>query len=85
MEVAVGDFLERNAEEFGHESVDGEGIGGGEDLAFSRAGKGVVAELDDLVGAATKDDVVAGETVKFGDGVPQGEAAAVGIKVFVGG
>jgi len=84
MEVAVGHLLQGDAEELGHEAVDGEGVGGGQHLAFARAGEGVVAELDDFVGAAAEDDVVAGEAVEFGDGVAQGEPAAVGIKVGVG-
>ena len=44
----------------------------------------MVAELDDFVGAATEDDVVARQAVKLGDGVTQGESAAIRIEVGVG-
>ncbi len=84
MEFAVGNLLKRDAKEPGHETVDGEGVSGGEHLAFPGAGEGVVAELDDFVGAAAEDDVVAGEAVELGDGLAEGEAAAVGVKMGVG-
>jgi hypothetical protein len=83
VEVPVGNLLERDAKEPGHEAIDSKGVGRGQHLAFSRAGKGVVAELNNLVGAAAEDHVVTGQAVKFGDGVPQRETAAIRIKVSV--
>ena len=49
MEIPIGNLLERSAEEAGHESIDGEGVGGGEDFALSGQGVGVVAEFDNFV------------------------------------
>ena len=34
MEIAIGDFFERDMEESSHEAVDGEGVGGGENEAL---------------------------------------------------
>jgi hypothetical protein len=63
MEIAIGDFFERDMEEPSHEAIDGEGVGGGENAPLAWLGVGVVAEFDDFVGAATEDDVVGGEAV----------------------
>jgi hypothetical protein len=81
MKIAIGDLFEGNAEEAGHESVNGEGVGGGEDFALSRQGVGVVTEFDDFVGAATEDDVIGGEPVQLCDRLAEGEAGAVGVEV----
>ena len=81
MEIAIGDFLERDMEESSHEAVDGEGIGGGENATLAWLSVGVVAEFDDLVGAAAEDNVVGGEAVGFGDGLSEVESATVGVEV----
>ena len=81
MEIAIGDFFEGDMKEAGHEAIDGEGVGGGEDAALAWLGVGVVAEFDDFVGAATEDDVVGGESVGLGDGLAEVESAAVGVEV----
>jgi hypothetical protein len=83
MEIAIGDFFERDMEESSHEAVDGEGIGGGENAALAWLSVGVVAELDDFVGAATEDDVVGSEAVGFGDGLAEVDSAAVGVEVGI--
>ena len=49
MKIPIGNFLERNTEEASHKSVDGEGVGGGEDFALSGQSVGVVAEFDNFV------------------------------------
>jgi len=81
MEIAIGDFFERDMEESSHEAVDGEGIGGGENATLAWLSVGVVAEFDDFVGAAAEDDVVGGEAVGFGDGLTEVESATVGVEV----
>jgi hypothetical protein len=81
MEVAIGDLFEGDAEKSGHESIDGEGVGGGEDAALAGESVGVVAELDNFIRAATEDDVVWGKPVQFCDRLAKGESSAVGIEV----
>ena len=81
MKVAVGNFLKGDAEEASHETVDGESVGGGEDPAFAGLSEGVIAEFNDLVGAAAKDDVIAGEAVFLGNSIAQGKSGAIGIEV----
>jgi hypothetical protein len=49
MEITIGNLLERNTEEASHQSIDGEGVGGGEDFALSGQSVGVVAEFDNFV------------------------------------
>jgi hypothetical protein len=81
MEVAIGDFFEGDAKKSGHESIDGESVGGGEDATLARQSVGVVAELDNFIGAATEDNVVWGEPVELCDRLAKGESSAVGIEV----
>ena len=81
MEVAIGDFFEGDAEESGHEPIDGEGVGGGEDATLARQSVGVIAELDNFIGAATEDNVVWGEPVQLCDRLAKGESSAVWIEV----
>ena len=81
MKVAIGDFFEGDAEKSGHEPIDGEGVGGGEDAALARESVGVVAELDNFIRTAAEDDVVWGEPVQFCDRLAKGESSAVGIEV----
>ena len=54
MEVAIGDFFEGDAEKSGHESIDGESVGGGEDAALAGESVGVVAELDNFIRTANR-------------------------------
>jgi hypothetical protein len=49
MKIPIGDLFERNTEEASHKSVDGEGVGGGEDFTLSGQGVGVVTEFDNFV------------------------------------
>ena len=49
MKIPIGNLLERNTEEASHQSVNGEGVGGGEDFALSGQSVGVVAEFDNFV------------------------------------
>jgi hypothetical protein len=49
MKIPIGNLLKRNTEEASHQSVDGEGVGGGEDFALSGQSVGVVAEFDNFV------------------------------------
>jgi hypothetical protein len=49
MKIPIGNLLKRNTEEASHKSIDGEGIGGGEDFALSGQSVGVVAEFDNFV------------------------------------
>jgi hypothetical protein len=81
MEVAIGDFFEGDAEKSGHESIDGESVGGGEDATLARQSVGVIAELDNFIGAATEDNVVWGEPVQLCDRLAKGESSAVWIEV----
>ena len=81
MEIAIRNLCKGNSEEAGHESINGEGVGGGENAALARKCVSVVAKFDDFVGAATEDNVIGGEAVEFGDGLAEGEAGAVGVKV----
>ena len=81
VKVAIGHFLKGNAEEAGHETVNGEGVGGGENFALAGQGESVVAEFDNFIGAAAEDDVIGSKAVKFGDGLAKGETGAVGVEM----
>ena len=70
-----------HAEKLGHERVDREGVAHGDDLVNAGTGEGVEEQLDDLVGAVAEDDVLAREAELLRDGVPEMEAAAVGIEM----
>jgi hypothetical protein len=81
MEIAVGNFLERNSKEASHQAVDSKRVSGGENAALAGLGVSVVAEFDDFVGATSEDDVVWGESVGVCDGFAEGDSRAVRIKV----
>ena len=81
MKIAVGHLLKRNSKEAGHQAVDGESVGGGQNAALAGVGVGVVAEFDDFVGATAENDVIRGEAVGAGDGFAEGDSRTIGIEV----